>query len=309
MRLPEKGKTREEIFRFLGAAKAHDVPWEDGRLFGYVYDPGEEVREVGKQAFMAYLTENALDPSVFPSLLKLETDVVRAVIDLLRGGRDVVGNITSGGTESIVLAVKTARDWARVHRPEIREPEIVLCQTAHHAFHKAAHLLGLKVVVTPSDPITYRADVTAMRAGVTPNTVLLVASAPCYSHGVVDSVPEIAELAQSVGALCHVDACVGGIYMAFLRKMGRQVPLYDWSVPGVTSISTDLHKFGYCPKPAAVIMYRSKDLRQYQIYATTTSTCYPLVNPTLLSSKSGGPLAAAWAVLNFPWRGGVFAPG
>jgi glutamate/tyrosine decarboxylase-like PLP-dependent enzyme len=211
----------------------------------------------------------------------------------------VVGNLTTGGTESILLALKTARDWARANRPEIREPEVIVCQTAHHAFHKAAQYFGLKIVMTPFDPHTFRADVAAMRDAITPNTILLVGSAPSYSQGVVDPIPEIAALAQERGLLCHVDACVGGIHLAFMRKLGFDVPAYDWSVPGVTSISTDLHKFGYCPKQASVVMYRDKALRRYQIYTSTSTTCYTLINTTVLSSKTGGPVAAAWAVLNY----------
>ncbi len=299
MHIPERGLTRQEIFSFLNIAKSYDAKWDQGRIYAYIYDPGEDVMEVGKQAFLAYMVENGLDPTTFPSLLKLEGDVTRAVIHLLRGGEQVVGSVTTGGTESILMAVKTARDWARQHRPEIREPEMIVCQTAHHAFHKAAHYFGLKAVVTAFDPHTFRADVEAMRAAITPNTVLLVGSAPAYPQGVVDPIPEIARLAQENGLLCHVDACVGGIHLSMMRKMGRQVPPFDWTVPGVTSISTDLHKFGYCPKQASVVMYASRELRRFQMFTSTRTTGYTLVNPTMLSSRSGGPLAGAWAVLNY----------
>lgn len=299
MKIPTKGKSPEEIFEYLKIAKTHDVKWDTGRIYAYVYDPGRDVMEIGKQAYMAYLVENGLDPTAFPSLLKLETEVTRMIINLLRGDEHVVGNVTTGGTESILLAVKTARDWARFHRPGIKEPEMVLCQTAHHAFHKAAQYFGLKVVMTPFDPFTFRADVDAMRAAITPNTILLVSSAPNYSQGVVDPIPEIAALAQEHGLLCHVDACVGGIHLSFMRQLGYPVPEFDWTVPGVTSISTDLHKFGYCPKQASVIMYRDKALRRFQIFTSTRTTCYTLINPTVLSTKTGGPLAGAWAVLNY----------
>jgi glutamate/tyrosine decarboxylase-like PLP-dependent enzyme len=299
MKLPEKGKSPEEIFEFLKIAKSYDAKWDDGRIYAYVYDPGKDVMDIGKQAYLAYLTENGLDPTAFPSLLKLETDVTRMVINLLRGDENVVGNVTTGGTESILLAIKTARDWARYHKPEIKEPEIILCQTAHHAFHKAAQYFGLKVVMTAFDPLTFLADVEAMRAAITPNTILLVGSAPNYSQGVVDPIPAIAALAQEHGLLCHVDACVGGVHLSIMRKLGYPVPEFDWSVPGVTSISTDLHKFGYCPKQASVIMYRNKALRRFQIFTSTRTTCYTLINPTVLSTKTGGPLAGAWAVLNY----------
>jgi sphinganine-1-phosphate aldolase len=299
MQIPELGKSTEEIFEFLKIAKSHDQKWDDGRMYAYVYDPGDDVMEIGKQAYLAYMVENGLDPTTFPSLLKLETDVVRAIVTLLRGDENVVGNVTTGGTESILLAMKTARDWARFHKPEIAEPEIIICQTAHHAFHKAAQYFGLKVVMTPFNPVSFRADVDAMRAAITTNTILLVGSAPAYSQGVVDPIPQIAALAKERGLLCHVDGCVGGIHLSFMRKLGYDVPPFDWTVPGVTSISTDLHKFGYCPKQASVVMYRSKELRRFQIFTSTRTTCYTLINPTILSTKTGGPLAGAWAVLNY----------
>ncbi len=299
MQIPEKGKNPEEIFEILKITKSHDMKWDDGRMYAYVYDPGQDAMEVGKQAYMAYLVENGLDPTTFPSLLKLEREVVRATINLLRGDEQVVGNFTTGGTESIMLAIKTARDWARLHKPEIKEPEMVICQTAHHAFHKGAQYFGLKVVMTPFDTTTYRADVQAMRAAITPNTILLVGSAPAYSQGVVDPIPQIAALAQEHGLLCHVDSCVGGIHLSFMRKLGYDVQPFDWTVSGVTSISTDLHKFGYCPKQASIVMYRNKELRRFQIFTSTRTTCYTLINPTIMSTKTGGPIAGAWAVLNY----------
>ncbi|RPI23152.1 MAG: aspartate aminotransferase family protein, partial [Chloroflexota bacterium] len=191
------------------------------------------------------------------------------------------------------------RDRARLERSEITSPEIVLPQTAHAAFHKACHYLGVRPVVIPFDPQTFQADVNAMRAAITSNTILLVASAPCYSQGVIDPISEIGALALEKGLLFHVDACVGGIHLSFMRKLGHPLPAFDFTVPGVTSISADLHKYGYAAKGASVILYRDKSLRRYQIYACTDTTAYTLINPTVLSSKSGGPLAASWAVLNY----------
>ncbi len=299
MHIPEKGLSPEQIFEFLNLVKKSDMDWKDGRMYAYVYDPGEAAMEIGRQAYMTYLVENGLDPTAFPSVLKLENDVVRMIINLLRGDDQVVGNLTTGGTESILLAVKTARDYARHHKPQIKEPEMVICQTAHHAFHKDAQYFDIKVVMTPFDPLTFRADVEAMRKAITPNTILLVGSAPAYSQGVVDPIADIAALAMEHDLLCHVDACVGGIHLSFMRQLGYEVPAFDWTVPGVTSISTDLHKFGYCPKQASVVMYRNPQLRRFQIFTSTRTTCYTLINPTILSTKSGGPAAGAWAVLNY----------
>ncbi|MEM3487896.1 MAG: aspartate aminotransferase family protein [Conexivisphaerales archaeon] len=299
MPIPKKGRPKEEIFAELEQLKAKDMDWKAGRVWAYVYNPGDEVREVVEQAYLMFLTENALDPTVFPSLLKLEVEVVRMLADLLRGDENVVGNVTSGGTESILLAVKAARDKARAERPEIADPEMVLPVTAHAAFHKAAHYFRIKPVVVPVDSETYRANVEVMRKAINDNTILLVASAPCYSHGVVDPIEEIGALAQEKGLWFHVDACVGGIYLSFLRKMGYPVPNFDFSVPGVTSLSVDMHKYGYAAKGCSVILYRNKELRQYQIYACSETTGYTLINPTVLSSRTGAPIAGAWAILNY----------
>ncbi len=299
MFIPEQGLDKQDIFKTLESYKGGDLPWQSGKVMAYVYDPGKEAREVAEAAYMMYLNENGLDPTTYPSVAKLEMDVVRMVIDLLRGDKEVVGNMTSGGTESVLLAVKTARDRARVHRPEVKEPEMILSRTAHPSFHKAATYFNVKPVVVGFDTETFKADVAAMRDAVTDNTILLVGSAPGYAQGVVDPIEEIGALALEKGLLFHVDACVGGIQLSFMRKMGYDVPPFDFSVPGVTSISTDMHKFGYAPKNASMIMFKDKRLREYTIFSCTRTTTYVLINPTILSSKSAGPMAASWAILMY----------
>lgn len=297
MRIPATGMPSDQILATLRNFKAHDMDWQAGRVFAYVYQPDATSAALVKDAYMLYLSENCLDPTTFPSTAKLESDVVRMLADLLQGDDQVVGNVTSGGTESILLAVKTARDWARVHRPHITQPEMVLARTAHAAFHKAAHYLGVKAVIVDFDPVTFQADLPAMEAAITPNTILLVASAPNYSQGVVDPVEAIAALAQARGLLCHVDACVGGIHLAFLRRLGAPTARFDFSTPGVTSISVDMHKYGYAAKGASVVLHRDRSLRRHQIFASTDTTAYTIINPTALSSRSAGPLAGAWAIL------------
>ncbi len=299
MQIPQNGLSKEEILSALQAFKAHDMDWKAGKVWCYVYNPGEDPAEVTREAYVSYLSENGLDPTVFPSLLKVETDVVRAVINLLHGDSNAVGHLTSGGTESIMLAVKTARDKARVERSEVTQPEMVLPKTAHAAFHKAAHYLSVKPIVVDIDPQTFKVRAEDMRAAITPNTIMLVASAPSYSQGVIDPIEEIGKIAQEADLLFHVDACVGGLHLSFMRKLGYDVPDFDFSVPGVTSISTDLHKYGYAAKGCSAILYRSKDIRKYQIFASTDTTGYTLINPTMLSSRTGGPMAGAWAILNF----------
>lgn len=299
MRIPDKGLGREEIFAKLENYRENDMPWRDGRTWAYIYDPGRDAEEVIKQAYMMYLTENGLDPTVFPSALRLETELVAMAAAHLNGDENVVGNFTSGGTESIICAVKAARDFARAKRPHIKAPEILLPTTGHAAFHKAAHYLDVNVVTVPVDPVSFKADVDAMREAITPNTILLMGSAVSYAHGVVDPIRELGELALEKNVLLHVDACMGGFLLPYFRRLGAPVPDFDFRVPGVTSISMDLHKYAFAAKGASTILYRSKDLRKYQIYACSNWTGYTVVNPTVQSTKSAGPLAAAWAVLNF----------
>lgn len=299
MQIPEKGLPKEQVLGTLQAFKARDMDWKSGKVWCYVYNPGDDTAEVVKEAYLSFLTENGLDPTVFPSMLKVETDVVRMLATLLHGDENVVGHLTTGGTESIMLAVKTARDKARAEHPEITQPEMVLPKTAHAAFHKAAHYLDVTPVLVDINPATFKVEVEAMRAAITKNTILLVASSPSYSQGVIDPIAEIGTLAQEKGLLFHVDACVGGIHLSFMRKLGHEVPDFDFSVPGVTSISVDLHKYGYAAKGASCVLYRSKDIRKYQIFACTDTTAYTLINPTVTSSKSGGPMAGAWAILNY----------
>lgn len=298
MHIPAHGREKSEIMSQLRSYKTGDLPWHSGRVMAYVYDPGSEVLDTARDAYMMYLCESGLDFTTFPSVMRLEREVVRMIINLVRGDEEVVGNMTSGGTESILLAMKTARDWARENRPEITEPEMILPRSAHPSFHKACAYFGIKPVVVGFDPKTFRADVDAMRSAINKNTLVLVASAPGYAQGVIDPVTDIAALAQEHGLWCHVDACVGGIHLSFMRKMGYPVPDFDFSIPGVTSMSTDMHKYGYAPKNASVVMYRNKDLRRYQFFACLQTTSYALINPTIMSSKTAGPMAGSWATLN-----------
>ena len=298
MQIPPKGKSKKEIFQTLQSYKGKDLDWKSGRVLGYVYYPGDKAQDVIDEAYTMYLTENALDPTTFPSLLRLENEIVGMLADLLRGDQQVVGNFTSGGTESLILAVKTARDHARATRPHIKEPEMVLPVTAHASFYKAAHYLDVKPVVTPVDGDSFRADVKAMAEAITDNTILLVGSAPGYAHGVVDPIEEIAALALENNLLCHVDGCVGGIHLSYMRKGGFAVPAFDFTIPGVTSISADLHKYGYAAKGASVVLYKNKELRKHQIFACSRWAGYTVINPAITSSKTGGPMAAAWAVMN-----------
>lgn len=298
MDIPTKGKPESEILAELESFKSADVNWRSGRVMGYIYDAGRQAEEIGKKAYMMYLTENALDPTIYQSLLKIENDLVGMAAVHLGGDKNVAGTFTSGGTESILLAVKTARDYFRATHPEIAKPEMVLPMTAHAAFHKAAAYFDVMAVSVPVDE-GFRADVKKMRDAVTKNTILIMGSAPSYAHGVVDPIPELGRIALERDILFHVDACVGGFMLPYYRRLGQVFPNFDFTVPGVTSMSMDLHKYGYTPKNASMVLYRSKGLRSHQFFGCSKWPGYSVVNSAIQSSKTGGSMAAAWAVMNF----------
>lgn len=294
---PTTGKSKDEILAVMRAARDHDVQWQNGRAFSLVYHAGADVDDLLKEASLLFFSENGLNPAAFPSLRKFETEIVAMAASLLGAGK-AVGTVTSGGTESLLMAVKTARDWARKHRPGIKHPEMILPLSAHPAFEKAADYFGVEAVRTPLAPDA-RADADSMRKAITPDTILMIGSAPAYPHGVVDPIREMAAIAQEHGILFHVDACVGGFMLPFVRKLGYPVPDFDLSVPGVTSISADLHKYAYAAKGASVILYKTAGLRRHQMFVSTEwpGGIYP--SPAMGGTRPGAPIAAAWAVLNY----------
>lgn len=298
MKLPKKGMDSDTILATLDAFKMEDLDWRRGRVWAYVYPIDAEVEKVSKQAYTNFLTENALDPTAFPSCLILENQIVAIGAAHLGGDENTTGNFTTGGTESILMAVKSARDRARDLQPEITKPEMILPVTAHAAFHKAAAYFDVTLKLVDVDPETFRAGPGAVREAITDNTILIVASAPSYAHGVVDDVEGIAAVAKEHNILCHVDGCMGGWLLPYFKRLGADIPAFDFSVEGVTSISMDLHKYAFCPKGASLILYRSKEVREYQMFSCSNWTGYTIINPTFQSTKTGGPLAGAWATLH-----------
>lgn len=283
-----------DVLAELRALRAGDLPTHGGRTLAYVYDSGlSEVDDIAAAAHALASSANGLDPTAFPSLLRMENDLVATTAGLLGGDGETVGTVTSGGTESCLLAVLAARDA----RPDLAAPNLVLPETAHAAFHKAAHLFGVRKVVVPVDPATFRADPAAMAAAIDESTVLVVASAPSYAHGVVDPIPEIAAAAAARGVRMHVDGCIGGWVLPYLARLGADVPPFDFGVPGVTSLSVDLHKYAYCAKGVSVLLHANAGLRRTHYFASADWPGYTMLNPTLQSTRSGGPLAAAWAVV------------
>ena len=287
----------DDVINALTAKRSRDARWQDGRTFGMVYDGGPEVHAVAEAVAQMFLHENALNVAAFPSLAEIQSEVVGACAALFHAPEGAAGFMTSGGTESILSAVKAARERGRAERG-ITAPEMVVAESAHAAFHKAAHYFGVtlhKVAVRDD----YRADVDAMAALVNDNTVMVVGSAPQYPQGVIDPIPEIAELAASVSASMHVDACMGGFVLPFMEMNGDPVPPWDFRVPSVTTISADVHKLGYAPKGASVLLHRTKELRRYQTFVFDDWLGGFYASPGIQGSRPGLPMATAWATMHF----------
>jgi sphinganine-1-phosphate aldolase len=286
---PTTAATTETVLATLRDLQALDLPAHGGRTLAYVYDSGlADADAVGLEALAMFASSNGLDPTAFPSLLRMENDLVALTGALLDAPDGFAGSVTSGGTESILLAVLAARHGS----PGIPDPSMVVPTSAHAAFHKAAEFLGVRAVLVDVDPDTLRADPAAMAAAVDDTTVLVVASAPSYAHGVVDPVTEIAALAADAGIRCHVDACIGGWVLPHLDD----APPWTFAVDGVTSMSVDLHKYAYTPKGVSVLLHRTPALRRGHFFASANWPGYTMLNSTMQSTRSGGPLAAAWAV-------------
>lgn len=294
--LNEKLTASEEILSTMRALHDNDADWKSGKTWSLVYYAGDELLDFLKQAYGIYFCENGLNPLAFPSLKKFETEVVSMAAFMLGGNETTSGSMTSGGTESILMAVKCAREWAKVNRPKATAPEMILPITIHPAFEKAANYFGVKAVHAPIGE-DCRVVVSEMKKLVNENTILIVGSAPAYPHGVIDPIPDIAAIAKENGILCHVDSCVGGFILPFCRKLGYPIPPFDFAVDGVTSISADIHKYGFAAKGASVVLYRNQDIRRHQFFTYTDWPGGLYASPTVTGTRPGGAIAAAWAVM------------
>jgi sphinganine-1-phosphate aldolase len=297
MTLPQAGLGRDEILARLDQMKSNDVRWRDGRVFSLAYHAGDDVFAIASEAYSRFSSENALNTDAFPSLRTLQNDVVDIVGGWLAAGPDGAGFMTTGGTESLLMAVKAARERGRKER-DIQSPNVVLPTSAHAAFEKGCYYFGLESRRVPVGD-DWRADVDATAAAIDDNTVLVVGSAPQYPQGVIDPIPALAALAAERDINCHVDACMGGVVLTYLRRLGREVPPWNFEVPGVTSISVDLHKYGYTAKGASVIMHRTKALRSHQTFVTDNWLGGLYGSSGVLGTKSGGAMGAAWAVMHY----------
>ena len=293
---PAHGRPVDDLIADLRGGRGDDADWRRGRTFSLVYNAADaELERLHEAVAAEYLHENYLNPFAFPSLLRMEREVVAMGADLLHGNPRG-GKLTSGGTESLFLAVQVARDHARAARG-VAEPRIVLPSTAHPAFAKACHYLDVEEVRVPVGA-DGRADVAATLAAVDPSTALVVGSAPCYPFGVVDPIPELAALASERGALCHVDACLGGWLLPFLERLGEPIPPWDFRVEGVTSVSADVHKYGWCFKGASLLVHRDEDQlrRQYFLFDGWPGGLYG--SATTAGTRPAAPIAAAWATVS-----------
>jgi glutamate/tyrosine decarboxylase-like PLP-dependent enzyme len=289
------GQKSEVVFDELESRRSGDVRWRDGRAFSLAYYAGPEVAQVAEEAYRRFSGENALNTHAFPSLQQMQAEILSIVGQWLGADHNSAGFFTSGGTESLLMAVKAARDRARAERG-IEKPNMVLATSAHAALEKAALYFDVESRRVPVRD-DWRADVVAMHSAVDANTVLIVGSAPQYPQGVIDDIVGIAAIAREYDINCHVDACMGGITLAYLARLGQKIAPWNLLVDGVSSISVDLHKFGYTAKGASVMMYATKQLRSYQTFTTNNWLGGFYGSSGVLGTKSGGSIAAAWATL------------
>jgi glutamate/tyrosine decarboxylase-like PLP-dependent enzyme len=293
---PAAGRPVDDLVAEMRDGRGGDADWRGGRTFSLVYNPADpELERLHETVALEYLNENYLNPFAFPSLMRMERQVVALGADLVHGNQRG-GKLTSGGTESLFLAVQVARDHAR-RRRGIAEPTVVLPSTAHPAFAKACHYLDVAEIRVPVGA-DGRADLAATAAAVDDRTALVVGSAPCYPFGVVDPIPELAALATARGALSHVDACLGGWLLPFLERLGEPIPPWDFRVDGVTSLSADIHKYGWCFKGASLLLHREADMLQLQYFRYDGWPGGLYGSATTAGTRPAAPIAAAWATIN-----------
>ena len=298
MQLPKTGRDWAELKSEMTERGAGDAKWRDGKTAVYVFNAGPEVEQVQKEAYTAFMSENGLGPAAFPSLAQMEKEVVSMALGLLHGPEGATGAMTSGGTDSITMAIKTARDFAR-SKGQAGPANIVLPQSAHLAFDKAAHLMDIEVRRVPlKTDGSFEADPSAMAAALDANTIMMVGSAPNFPHGIIDPIEALSDVAVARDVWLHVDACVGGFLAPFARMNGVPVPAFDFELPGVRSMSADLHKYGYAAKGASTVLFRSEELYAHMPFDLAGWSGAPMKTPTLAGTRPGGAISAAWAVMN-----------
>ncbi|XP_067092400.1 sphingosine-1-phosphate lyase 1 isoform X2 [Osmerus mordax] len=294
--LPSKGLKHEEVLdRIKEYQSLNEVDWEKGKVSGAVYWGDENLTKLLVKVYGDFAWSNPLHPDIFPGVRKMEAEVVRMTCSLFHGGPNSCGTVTSGGTESILMACKAYRDMA--YERGVKHPEIIAPVSVHAAFDKAANYFGMKLVHIPLDKKTMKVDVKAMKRAIGRNTAMLVCSAPQFPHGVMDPIEEVGKLAQQYNLPLHVDACLGGFLIVFMAKAGFKLAPFDFRVKGVTSISADTHKYGYAPKGSSVILYSDKKYRHYQYFVAPDWQGGIYASPSVAGSRPGGIIAACWATM------------
>lgn len=299
MQMPTEGRPWSEVRAEMLSRGAGDVAWREGKTAVYVFNAGEDVHTLQHEAYGLFMAENGLGPLAFPSLAQMEKDVISMALGLLHGPEGAAGAITSGGTDSITMAIKTARDYARANGKPQDRANIVIPRSGHLAFHKAALLMDIEIRSVPlKTDGSYEADPAAMADAIDEATIMVVGSAPNFPHGIIDPIAELGAVAEAHGVWLHVDACVGGYFAPFARMSGVPVPDFDFAVPAVKSMSADLHKYGYCAKGASTILFRSAELYKHMPFTLSDWSGAPMKTPTLAGTRPGGAISAAWAVMN-----------
>ncbi|CAG8442483.1 13679_t:CDS:2 [Ambispora gerdemannii] len=297
LELPEEGldeaRLKEELSRYRSMG---DIKWEDGRVSGTIYHGGQDLSRILSETYAMFSTSNPLHPNIFPGVRKMDAEIVAMVLNMYNAPEGACGTTTSGGTESILMACKAYRDLAKDVK-KITKPEIIVPETVHAAFDKAASYFNIKIVHIPMDPITGKVDVKAVARAVNYNTTMIVGSAPNFPHGIIDDIPALAKIAKKHNIGLHVDCCLGSFMVPFLEKAGFPTEPFDFRIDGVTSISCDTHKYGFAPKGSSVIMYQSKNYRKYQYFFAPDWTGGIYASPSIAGSRPGALLAACWAAL------------
>ncbi len=296
--LPEKGRPRGEILGLMRSLrKREEAKWKKGLVSGAVYNGDTSHIDFLNEVYAINSQANPLHMDVWPSINKYEAEIISMTAAMLGAGPttagDACGSVTSGGTESILMAMKSYRDWARVERG-IRRPEMIVPVTAHAAFDKAAQYFGITIIKVPVDE-NYRADIKAVKKAVSRRTIVIAGSAPGFPHGMIDPIEEMSEIARGKGIGFHTDACLGGFLLPWIEKLGYEVPRFDFRLPGVTSMSADTHKYGYAAKGTSVVLYRDKELRHHQFFKTGEWPGGLYFSPTMAGSRPGALVAACWA--------------
>ena len=295
-KMSDQGRAATEVLDEMRSSKASDCDWQHGRSPLYVFRANDDLYDFGREAFFEFFSENALGGGrAFPSVKRMEDDVVDMALNLFNAPDDSKGFMSTGGTESIIQAVQTCREWSRVQRKDGKfRGNLVLSETAHPAFDKAAKLMDLEIRRVPVLS-NLQMDVAGIEAALSDETIMMVGSAPNFSFGIIDPITELSAIALRRNMWLHVDACVGGYLAPFARQIGRDIPDFDFQVPGVCSISADLHKFGFCPKPASTIFYRDSDKAQYHAFDFSDWPNGRFFTNTLVGTRPAGGVAAAWA--------------